>query len=354
MLDHQSPLVNEKIPSLTEANSIIYGEGMKVKTIDDIAREAGVSKATVSRVLSHPELVCPHTQQRVQNIIDKYSYCPNHLAQGLAGTPTKTIGVVIDELSNFFFIEVAEGIDRILSAYQYSMLLCSSKWIEEEETRLVQSLIASRVDGVLLASIKPQSKSMELLAQANIPFVVLNCIPHDPSISFVCCDNKKGGHLAALHINQNKRDQIILITGFAHQTIEDRLEGFFDTIEEKEGLIHYTQVETQEDGYDLVPTLIREQHIAEKKTFLFVTNDNVAIGIINALTKLHIPIPEQVAVIGYDNIRVSAISRVPLTTISQSITESGEIAATNLLKLITTREATHTLIEPFLVQRESG
>jgi LacI family transcriptional regulator len=328
-------------------------EGMKVKTIDDIAREAGVSKATVSRVLSHPELVRPKTQQRVQKVIDTYSYSPNHLAQGLAGTPTKTIGVVIDELSNFFFIEVAEGIDHILSDNQYSMLLCSSKWIEEEETRLVQSLIASRVDGVLLASIKPQSKSMELLTKANIPFVVLNCIPDDPSLSFVCCDNKKGGQLAALHINNNTREQIMIITGFDHQTIEDRLEGFNSRINSPD-VIHYSQVETQQDGYDLVPTLIKERHIDTKTTFIFVTNDNVAIGIINALAKLHIPIPDQVAIIGYDNIRVSAISRVPLTTISQSITESGEIAATNLLKLITTKETTHTLIEPFLVQRESG
>ncbi len=327
---------------------------MKVKTIDDIAREAGVSKATVSRVLSRPELVRPQTQRRVQAIIDKYSYSPNHLAQGLAGTPTKTIGVVIDELSNFFFIEVAEGIDRILSTHQYSMLLCSSKWIEEEETRLVQSLIASRVDGVLLASIKPRSKSMELLTQANIPFVVINCIPEDPGVSFVCCDNNKGGRLAALHINNDKREQIMVITGFEHQTIEDRLEGFFEAIDHREKVIHYSRIETQQDGYDLVPTLIKEQQIDRKKTFIFVTNDNVAIAIINALTKLQIPIPEQVAIIGYDNIRISAISRVPLTTISQAITESGEIAATNLFNLITTQKATHTLIEPFLVQRESG
>lgn len=124
------------------------------------------------------------------------------------------------------------------------------------------------------------------------------------------------------------------ITGFDHQTIEDRLEGFNSHINHPD-IIHYSQVETQQDGYDLVPTLIKEQHIDTKTTFIFVTNDNVAI-------------------IGYDNIRICAISRVPLTTISQSITESGEIAATNLLKLITTKETAHTLIEPFLVQRESG
>ena len=327
---------------------------MKVKTIDDIAREAGVSKATVSRVLSHPELVRPATQERVRKIIDKYSYSPNHLAQGLAGTPTKTIGVVIDELSNFFFIEIAEGVDRILSNQQYSMLLCSSKWIEEEETRLVQSLIASRVDGVLLSSIKPNSKSMELLTKANIPFVVLNCIPEDPSISYVCCNNIQGGQLAAEHINNDRKEQTAIITGFEHQTIEDRLNGFLEAIDDKEHVIHYNQIETQEDGYNLVSKLIEEIQIAKKTTFLFVTNDNVAIGIINALAEHYIKIPEQVSIIGYDNIRVSAISRVPLTTISQSITQIGERAANNLLNLIHNKEISHELIRPFLVKRESG
>mgnify|MGYP001164395466 CR=1 FL=1 len=82
---------------------------MKHKTISDIAREAGVSKATVSRVLTHPELVKPATQERVKRVMEKHEYVPNHIAQSLAGNPTKMIGVVIDELSNFFFIEVAVG-----------------------------------------------------------------------------------------------------------------------------------------------------------------------------------------------------------------------------------------------------
>ncbi len=327
---------------------------MKPKTIDDIAREAGVSKATVSRVLSHPELVRPETQERVKQVIEKYSYSPNHLAQCLAGTPTKTIGVVIDELSNFFFIEVAEGIDRILSEKQYSMLICSSKWIEKEEVRLVQSLIASRVDGVLIASLKPKSRSLDLLQKAKIPFVVLNCIPENPALSYVCCDNIAGGRIAAEHVQANRREQTMIVTGFPHQSIEDRLNGFLDTIENKDEIIIHEQVETHADGYNLVPNLIKEHKVDRIPTYLFVTNDNVAIGIISALTEHGIAIPEQVSIIGYDDIRVAAISRVPLTTISQSTTRTGEIAATNLLHLIHHNEVKQELIQPFLVTRESG
>ena len=328
---------------------------MKPKTIEDIAKEAGVSSATVSRVISHPELVKPKTQQKVRAIMEKYSYMPNLLAQGLAGTSTKTIGVVIDELSNFFFIEIAEGIDRVLSANQYSMLLCSSRWVEEQEIRLVKSLISSRVDGVLIAPIKEQGKAIQLLKEADIPFVVINCIPKETDISYVCCDNQEGGRIAARYINEHPRDQLIVITGFEHQSIEHRMQGFSETLSEKK-YTRYSLIETQEDGYKLASQLIETSHIDTIPTFLFVTNDNVAIGIINRLVELGIEIPSQVAVLGYDNIRISSICRVPLTTICQSITQTGELAAKTLLALVNKEqsESQHHYICPKLVQRQSG
>ena len=329
---------------------------MKAKTIDDIAFEAGVSKATVSRVLSHPEIVSEKTQAKVRLVMEKYSYMPSHLAQGLAGTATKTIGVVIDELSNFFFIEIAEGIDRILSSHGYTMLLCSSRWIEEQETQLVKSLISSRVDGVLLAPISEHSRSIEMLQESDIPLVILNCIPEDPNISFVTCDNREGGREAARYLNKTRKKQLIVITGFGHQTIEHRMEGLLEEIENPERLIRYKEVKTQEEGYDLVPTLLEKNHIDSIPTTLFVTNDNVAIGVINHLVELKIEIPGQVALLGYDNIRISALCRVPLTTISQSIPQIGELAAKSLLKLLKKKEQfpQQQLIQPKVVVRETG
>jgi len=330
---------------------------MKQKTIDDIALEAGVSKATVSRVLSHPELVSEKTSLKVLAIMEKYSYTPNHLAQGLAGTATKTIGVVIDELSNFFFIEIAEGIDFVLDSQEYSMLISSSRWVEQRETRLVSSLISSRVDGVLLAPVSAQPKAVELLQRANIPFVLINCIPKDRNISFVSCDNHEGGRIAAEFINTHPRQQTIVITGFAHQSIEHRLEGLHEKINPQVKLKHYTQIKTQEEGYDLVPRLIREDGIDKIPTTLFVTNDNVAIGIINRLMELKISIPGQVSILGYDNIRIASSCRVPLTTISQSSVEMGRLATNMLLHLIRNKEEHEVLqhlIKPKLIFRESS
>jgi len=330
---------------------------MKQKTIDDIALEAGVSKATVSRVLSNPKIVSEKTRLKVLSIMEKHAYIPNHLAQGLAGTATKTIGVVIDELSNFFFIEIAEGIDVVLDSHEYSMLISSSRWVEERETRLVRSLISSRVDGVLLAPVSAQPKAVELLQRANIPFVLINCIPEDKGISFVSCDNHEGGRIAAEFINTHPRQQTIVITGFTHQSIEHRLEGLYEKIDPTVDLKHYSKIKTQEEGYDLVPILIRDDGINRIPTTLFVTNDNVAIGIINRLVELKISIPDQISILGYDNIRIAASCRVPLTTISQSSVEMGRLATEMLLHLIKNKEKHEVLqhlIEPKLISRESG
>jgi len=329
---------------------------MKNITIADIAKEAGVSKSTVSRVISHPELVKPTTRKRIMAIVEKYSYIPNQLAQNLAGAPTKTIGVVIDELSNFFFIEIAEGVDQILGSLQYAMQLSSSHWLQARETAIIRSLISNRVDGILLSPILAKSNSITMLKNSGIPFVVVNCIPEEKDVAYVSCDNVAGGKLAAEYINQRLRDKTILITGFAHQTLSDRVKGFYDVISPDINIQHYSEINTFKDGYDLVPILLTRDQIDKVKTTLFVTNDNVAIGIINHLLELGINIPKQVSVIGYDNIRLSEFSQIPLTTISQSIRDMGKIAAIELMEMIKDKDhpIPRHLIQPKLIERRSS
>ncbi|HKM06133.1 MAG TPA: LacI family DNA-binding transcriptional regulator [Sphaerochaeta sp.] len=324
-------------------------------TIIDIAREAGVSKATVSRVLTHPEIVSEATKIRVQGVIDKYSYIPNLFAQSLNGAPSKMIGLIIDELSNFFFIEIAEGIDSILGPQYYTMHLLSSRWVMERENELVKSLINSCVDGVLLAPVKPDSPAIKTLQNSQIPFIVMNCIPDDETVSYVACDNIKGGTLAAQFINENRPEQVILITGFDDQSKQHRVEGFTATIHNEIPYFHYEAINTFEQGSHLVDQILLPKGLKHKKTTLFVTNDNVAIGVMNRLLECGIKIPEQVSIIGYDDIRLANLCRVPLTTISQSSNLMGSIAARELLNLIDkgNNSCYKYLIEPSLVIRES-
>ncbi len=330
-------------------------EKPKRPTIIDIAREAGVSKATVSRVLTRPEIVSEETRKKILKIIEKHSYIPNQFAQGLNGTPTKRIGIIIDELSNFFFIEIAEGIDSILAPQDYTMHLLSSRWVMEKETDLVRSLINSRVDGIIIAPVKPDSPAIKLLKTSHIPFIVMNCIPDDPEVSYISGDNVKGGELVAHYIYQQKPEQVILITGFDVQSMQFRAQGFKKNLSKEIPFYHFEHVDTLEQGSQLVDNRLLKMDIEHKKTSIFVTNDNVAIGVMNRIVNCGIKIPEQVSIIGYDDIRLANLCRIPLTTISQSSNMMGTIAATQLLNQIhgNSDKPFKHLIEPTLVMRES-
>lgn len=328
----------------------------KRMTISDIAEEAGVSKATVSRVLSNSPKVKSESKEKILQIIKKHSFVPNNLAQSLAGFSRKTVGIVIEELANFFFIEVADGFDQIISQAGYSMQISSSKWNKEKELQLVQQLISSRVDGIILAPVSDESESISLLQSSDIPFLLINIIPEQKGIAYISCDNYQGGKLAADFFNRMNRPSNILITGFPHQTLDHRVQGFKDNFSKWDEIIHYKNINTYEQGYEIATVLAVRNTLSKIETAIFVTNDNVAIGLITKLLEMGISIPEQVSIIGYDDIKLSSFCRVPLTTISQNIKDIGRIAALELLEMIQDPEKPkpeHRII-PKMVVRESA
>jgi DNA-binding LacI/PurR family transcriptional regulator len=329
---------------------------MKHKTIDDIAKEAGVSKATVSRVMSKPHLVNEQTREKILSIINKYSYTPNMLAQGLAGMPTRTIGVVIDELSNDFYIEITNGIDSIISSENYSLQLMNSRWNPERELQGIRSMIINRVDGVLITPSSINTEAVKLLAKSGIPFILINITSDDPNISHVCCDNRKGGRIAAEYINSLNREQVIVIPVSGHQTVHERVEGFLEKVHTKKmKIIKYSPLKTYDDGYQLAPVLVERDSIQTKKTAIFVSNDYVAMGIIARLLEMNISVPEQVSIVGFDDIRIASQCKIALTTISQSIFDMGRIAALDLMNMIKNNDEVSfkRIVEPKLIVRES-
>jgi LacI family transcriptional regulator len=274
-------------------------------TISDIASEAGVSKATVSRVLSDSPKIKFESKEKILKIMEKYSYVPNHMAQSLAGSPRMTIGIIIDELANFFFIEVADEIDQVISHSGYTMQILSSRWEEENELKLVRQLISSRVDGIILAPVSEDSRSIALLKSSDIPFMLINVIPMQKKIAYVSSDNHQGGKLAAEFFNKMNRPSQILITGFPHQSITNRIQGFRESLNRAEELLHYENISTYEQGYEIASVLVIKNRLDQIKTALFITNDNVAIGIITRLLEIGISVPDQVSVVGFDDIKLS-------------------------------------------------
>lgn len=329
---------------------------MKYITIADIAKEADVSKATVSRVLSKPHLVHEKTRDKILSLIEKHSYIPNKLAQCLAGMPTKSIGVIVDEFPNNFYIELADGIDSVISAHNYFFQVMSSRWLVERELQGIRSMIINRVDGILMAPVFPESKAMDLLKKSGIPFVLMNCRSDDSDSSYVCSDNYRGGALLAEHFNALACEQIVIVSVFEHQSVRDRIQGFVDHLDTKTTRVtRYSNAKTYQDGYELAKAIVESDSIRTKRTGLFVANDYVAIGVMVRLLEMGIAVPGQAAVAGFDNIRISAFCKVPLTTISQSVFDMGRIAAKSLMDIINKNGSPpfRHIIEPALVARES-
>jgi DNA-binding LacI/PurR family transcriptional regulator len=329
---------------------------MKYITIADIAKEADVSKATVSRVLSKPHLVHEKTRDKILSLIEKHSYIPNKLAQCLAGMPTKSIGVIVDEFPNNFYIELADGIDSVISAHNYFFQVMSSRWLVERELQGIRSMIINRVDGILMAPVFPESKAMDLLKKSGIPFVLMNCRSDDSDSSYVCSDNYRGGALLAEHFNALACEQIVIVSVFEHQSVRDRIQGFVDHLDTKTTRVtRYSNAKTYQDGYELAKAIVESDSIRTKRTGLFVANDYVAIGVMVRLLEMGIAVPGQAAVAGFDNIRISAFCKVPLTTISQSVFDMGRIAAKSLMDIINKNGSPpfRHIIEPALVVRAS-
>lgn len=304
---------------------------MKAQNIMEIAKLAGVSKSTVSRVISRPEMVNKETLNKVLSIIEKEGFKPNQLAQNLAGSASKIVGIVVDEIFNPYFLEVIESAEKIFSKEGYGLQMYSSGWDEKAEYNYVTTLLARKVDGIILSPIKENAESVKALKMSNIPYILLN---NNDSSNSISTNDKKGGEIVADFINQLEKDQIIVATGFKHQSILDRISGFNSHINQSCPILRYGNINTIEEGEAFSRQLLENRILDNKKTIMFITNDNVAIAVSSILIDDKISIGEDVKIIGYDNIRIASLFRVPLTTVSQDIKKQGILAANYLISMI--------------------
>jgi DNA-binding LacI/PurR family transcriptional regulator len=329
-------------------------------TIADIAHIAGVSTATVSRVLADSPKVTADTRERVKQVISDLDYEPNQLARSLTTARTANIAVVVQDIANPFFVEVALGVETVLRDAGYSMFLTSSAWDPEKEEELIRKLVRNRVDGIIFAPIEPEGQTVGLLKRRGIPFVLVNAQSADPEVSWVNTDNFRGGYLAAQALAATHAHTLVSLLGFPHQTSRTRRDGFAAGVQELKGRqsLEYRpleQVYAFEDGYECVPELIAAERIHEVPTGIFALNDDVALGVVASLIDHGISVPGQVSVVGYDDIPSAKRYQVPLTTIAQPKRQMGELAARALLHMLRNPEAGATQREllPRLVQRSS-
>lgn len=327
--------------------------------IRDVAQRAEVSIATVSRVVNGNRPVHPEIRERVLKAVQELGYRPNFLARGLRQSYTCMIGLIIPDNSNPFYAELARAIEDAGFAAAYSVILCNSDLSEKKQQAYVEVLLSHQVDGIILADMEgvvPKVAVEHILSQ-NIPVVLTNKDTVLPSLDQVMVNNYQGGYLAGQYLLDLNHRRIGCINFSFPRPIEsDRIAGFRQAL--AEGGIKLTSRDftlgngRYDSGYKAMQELYQQN---PDLTAVFVFNDLMALGAISALHAQGIRVPEDISIIGYDNIAFASTTEPGLTTIAQPVTAMGRECITLLLKRIQQpdKQPTRIMLPAELIERST-
>ena len=303
-------------------------------TIYDVAREAGVSMATVSRVVNGNKNVKENTRKKVLEVIDRLDYRPNAVARGLASKRTTTVGVVIPDITNTYFATLAKGIDDIAEMYKYNIVLANSDEDDEKEVAVVNTLFSKQVDGVIFMGYHLTEKIRSEFSRSRTPVVLAGTVDVEHQLPSVNIDYKNAIADAVRHLlKRNKK--IAFVSGPLVDDINGkvRLAGYKDALKEagvnySEGLVFESKYR-YDDGYSLA-----ERLVSSKATAAVVTGDELAAGLLNGLADHGVSVPEDFEVITSDDSQIARFTRPNLTTIAQPLYDLGSISMRMLTKIM--------------------
>lgn len=307
-------------------------------TIHDVGRLAGVSRSTVSRVLNGKGEVDPETAKEVWHAVKQLNYQPNTSARALVRQRTDTIGVLLADVSNPFYEKIIKGIEAAASARGLSVAFYNSyEDLAGHREIIASALDGSKVDGLIVVGSHLADKSTLLeMAGRGLTLSLVERIFADPRIPCVAVDNKSGAEMAVEHLLRLGHKRIGLITGNLHyQTAIDRLDGYKEALTRhgmavEDELIAFGDYQ-HKGAYDAMKHLLS---LPNRPTAVFACNDMMAIGAIQAIGEAGLSIPEDMAVVGYDDITFASMVHPQLTTIRQPLYEMGTLAAEGLIERI--------------------
>ena len=310
-----------------------------MSTILDVAQHARVSVTTVSHVINETRYVSEELRQRVLTAVEELGYQPNALARSLRVKRSHTIGMILPDNTNPYFAEIARSIEDASHRHGYSTILCNSDDNPTKEQRYIQVLMEKQVDGIILVSVGAQS-AQNILLRNNSAIIML-----DRTDPFLCCDsvqidNVQGGWLATRHLLDLGHRRIACLAGPNTVIPSDgRVQGYEKAMHETPEAESYIRVMLgdfhADSGYDLTRTLLSE---SPESTAIFACNDLMAIGAMRAIQERGLRVPDDVSVVGFDNIALARFVTPPLTTVAQPKYEMGQLALQLLLERIENKE----------------
>jgi LacI family transcriptional regulator len=324
----------------------------------DIAKRAGVAPITVSRVINNSGYVSQSTRGRVEAAVKELGYVPNTIARGLRSKRTHTLALVVTDIANPYFTSMARGVEDVAGASNYTVIYCNTDESEAKEEKYANMLAQRQVDGVLLVPSCGNAKTIKFFEANGINVVLLDRRIPGVGTDVVCSDSESGAYrLVKLLIGLGHK-RIAIITGHEDiSTSADRVTGYQRALKEADlsdnDLIYYGAFNEQ-SGYEFTNQAMRK---STKPTAIFGGNNFIAIGVMKALHDMKLDIPDDVSVVGFDDLPESMFMKPFLTVARQRAYEMGKLAAELLLKRISgeiPQEHREIVLPVEIVVRESS
>lgn len=341
-------------------NGDASGGSVRSASVKDVAALAGVSLGTVSNVLNRPDRVSAKTRERVERAMQDLGFVRNESARQLRAGRSNVIAYVMLDATNPFFTDVAQGIEESAAGGDLSLFLCNSDQRADREHAYLQRLQQQRVQGILITPVDPDDPALDEVVRHGTPLVIVDRVRDVDSHCSVAVDDMLGGRLAVEHLLDLSHERIAFIGGPERiGQVRERLAG-----------ARQAMTDAGRDADDLVVVTTDALSVAEgrgageriagmarasRPTAAFCANDLLALGLLQQCVTLGIRVPEELAIVGYDDIDFAAAAAVPLTSVRQPRRNLGQTAAELLLDEATNPEHRHqqVLFTPELVARAS-
>ncbi len=319
-------------------------------SIREVAKLANVSPSTVSRVINGTANVDEEKKRRVLKAIDESGFTPNEVARSLFKKSSKTIGVIVPSITNPFFTEMSSAIEKTANEYGYRMTICNTSGNVEKEKNAISMLTSMNVDGIVITTSNQELK--KILENCETPIVAIDrVISKNTAGGYIHCDNYEGGRIAAQHLIQNGCKSIVCVRGLESiSSARERYQGYLDVCTEqgiREQSIRCDYSFTE--GLTMTEKLLEEFPDVDG---IIACNDMVAISIYKVLCRRGIRVPEDIQLVGYDNISLAHLMTPELTTVAQPIEKMG-VKAVKMLIRKETKGYKEYIFSPELIIRET-
>ncbi|GGG52986.1 LacI family transcriptional regulator [Paenibacillus radicis (ex Gao et al. 2016)] len=327
--------------------------------IKDVAKRAGVSVTTVSRVLNGEKYVKDDLKERVRKVIDELGYSPSHIARSLVRNKTNLIGVIVPDITSSFYSSILSSIERSTSLNDYNLVVCNIMEDEDKEYKYLQVFKEMRVEGIIIMHEKLNDETRELIGKLGVPIIFSSVKPVEQPFISVIINDFHAAYDAACHLIGLGHKRIAFIGGDMRDVTsgQNRYAGYIQALKDHDievikEYIHFGDYKTP-SGYEIMKQLLACE---ERPTAVFAVSDDMALGAMNCIHDHGLKVPDDMSVMGFDGSQWTELVRPRLTSMGQPIQEMGKETVNVLLKLISGEQnvAKHDVIfEHKLVVRES-